>query len=98
MLRRLKRLIGWAALTFVAAALLVYGGDFAVFRVRAATNRNAYGTVTVSHYYAVLHKNGKTEFIFDPPKPESCVHALFPHGGLAACWYLAGHPEQQTDI
>ena len=68
----------------VGAAILAYGLDYAVFRLRAATNRNAYGSVTVNHYYAVLQKNGKTQFIFDPPQAQTCVNALFPHSGMAA--------------
>jgi hypothetical protein len=52
----------------------------------------------VSHYYAVKQKNGKTQFIFDPPAAENCVHALFPHAGCDPCWYLTRHPEQRTDI
>jgi hypothetical protein len=85
-------------LTVVVAAILVYGLDYAVFRVRAATNRNAYGSVIVNHYDAVLQKNGKTQFIFDPPQAQTCVHALFPHEGWLPCWYLSRHPDQRTDI
>jgi hypothetical protein len=81
-----------------AVSALVYGLDYAIFRIRAATNRNVYGAVTVSHYYAVLLKNGKTQFIFDPPQAETCVNAVFPHAGSLPCWYLRRHPEQRTDI
>ena len=87
-----------AIVALVAVAALIYGFDFAIFRVRTATNRNAYGTVTVNHYYAVLLKNGKTEFIFDPPQAQTCVRALFPHAGALPCWYLTRHPDQRTDI
>jgi hypothetical protein len=52
----------------------------------------------VKRYYAVLQKNGKTQFIFEPPGDESCVHALFPHSGQMPCWYLSRHPEQRTEI
>jgi hypothetical protein len=85
-------------LVTAAAAVLAYGLDYAVFRVRAATGRNAHGSVVVSHYYAVLQKSGKTTFIFDPPQPQTCVNALFPHEGWLPCWYLSRHPEQRTDI
>ena len=77
---------------------IAYGLDFVVFRIRAATNRNPYGSITVNHYYAVLQKNGKTQFIFDPPGPETCVHSFFPHSGYQPCWYLSRHPDQRTDI
>ena len=85
-------------LAVVGTVAVAYGLDYAIFRIRAATNRNAYGSVTVNHYYAVLQKNGKTQFIFDPPQAQTCVHALFPHGGSPPCWYLTRHPEQRTDI
>jgi hypothetical protein len=90
---------------FVAAILTAFGAvgfayslDYAVFRIRSATHRNAYGSVTVNHYYAVLQKNGKTQFIFDPPQAQTCVHAMFSHAGCLPCWYLTRHPEQRTDI
>lgn len=95
---RLRRIFLGIVVWTLGMAILAFGADFAVFRIRVATDRNAYGSVTVSHYYAVLQKNGKTQFIFDPPQPESCVHALFPHSGEMPCWYLSRHPEQRTDI
>jgi hypothetical protein len=95
---RLRRILVAAILTVLAAAALVYGLDFTVFKIRAATNRNPYGSVTVNHYYAVLQKNGKTQFIFDPPQAQTCVNALFPHQGSPPCWYLSRHPDQRTDI
>lgn len=82
----------------LALAAVSFGLDYAVFRIRAATNHGAYGSVVVTHYDAVLLKNAKTEFIFDPPGPERCVNALFPHAGMQPCWYLRRHPEQRTDI
>ena len=82
----------------LGVAVLAYVVDFAVYRIRVAANRNPYGSVVVTNYYAILQKNGKTQFIFEPPQPESCVNALFPHGGLRPCWYLSRNPEQRTNI
>jgi hypothetical protein len=95
---RLRRIFLCTLLALLGTAALAFAVDFAVFRIRLATNRNAYGSVTVNHYYAVLQKNGKTQFIFDPPQPEACVNALFPHTGALPCWYLIRHPDQRTDI
>ena len=92
------RISAGTILSLLATAALAFGIDFAIFRIRGATNRNAYGSVVVTHYYAVLQKNGKTQFIFDAPAPQSCVNALFPHAGVLPCWYLRRHPEQRTDI
>jgi hypothetical protein len=87
-----------SVLFLAGTALLMFGADFGLFRVRVAANRNPYGSVVVRRTYAVLQKNGKTQFIFDPPAPENCVNALFPHSGMKPCWYLRRHPEQRTDI
>lgn len=95
---RLRRFFLAILLGFLGAAILAFGIDFLVFRIRVATNRQAYGSVAVNHYYAVLQKNGKTQFIFDPPQAETCVNALFPHAGSPPCWYLSRHPDQRTDI
>jgi len=95
---RLRQTFTATILTVVGLALLAFGLDYAVFRIRVATGRNPYGSVTVTHYYAVLQKNGKTAFMFDPPQPQTCVNALFPHVGSLPCWYLSRHPEQRTDI
>jgi hypothetical protein len=99
MLREWLRQLFLGVLVFVVVGgLLAFAVDFALFRMRVSGNRNPYGSVWVSHSYAVLQKNGKTEFIFDPPQPESCVHALFPHSGMQPCWYLSRHPERRTNI
>src|ERR1700719_3385415 len=98
MKRALHRIALIASLFLSGTTVLVYVGDYAAFRYHTAVNRSPYGTVTVRHYYAVLHKNGKTEFIFDPPAVQTCVHSLFPHGGYVPCWYVGRHSEQRTDI
>jgi len=98
MKRVLRRIVLIASVFLLGTTVLIYVGDYAVLRYRTAMNRNPYGSVTVRHYYAVLHKNGKTEFMFDPPAAQTCVHSLFPHGGFSPCWYLSRHTEQRTDI
>ena len=98
-LRELLRRIFLGVLLFMlGAAILTFGADFGLFRLRVASNREPYGSVIVSHYYAVLQKSGKTQFIFDPPAPQTCVNALYPHAGMHPCWYLRRHPEQRTNI
>jgi hypothetical protein len=96
--QRIRRFVVTVLLAVVGAAVLLYALDFALFHIRIATNRNAYGSVTVNHYYAILQKNGKTNLIFDPPQAQTCVNAAFPHGGFLPCWYLSRHPDQRTDI
>jgi hypothetical protein len=77
---------------------VAYAVDYVVFRHRTAANRQPFGQVTVMPYYAVRQKSGKTQFIFNPPEAQTCVHALFPRAGYPPCWYLQRHTEQRTDI
>lgn len=95
--RWVRRLVLGTGLVVVGVTGLAYAVDFALFRLRVARG-NGYGSVVVSHYYAVPQKNGKTQFIFDPPAAETCVNALFPRAGTQPCWYLRRHPEPRTDI
>ena len=96
--QRLRKIFVVTVLSFIGLAGLSYAGDFLVFRIRLAEDRSPYSSVRVDHYYAVPQKNGKTQFIFDPPQDWRCVHALFPHSGSLPCWYLSRHPEQRTDM
>jgi len=95
---QLRRIFRTTLLGILGAAVLTFGADLAIFRIRVWTNRSPYGLVTVNHYYAVAQKSGKTQFIFDPPQAETCANALFPHSGSPPCWYLNRHPDQRTDI
>ena len=94
----LKRFLKITVASGATALVLVYTGDYALFRYRSASNRIPYGSVAVRHYYAVQHKDGKTEFLFDPPTAQICVHSVFPHGGHTPCWYLVRHNEPRTEI
>jgi hypothetical protein len=95
---QLRRIFLGSVALVLGVAVLAFLVDLGVFRLKLVAQRNPYGSVVVSHYYAVLQKNGKTQFIFDPPAPETCVNALFPHSGMRPCWYLKRHPDQRTDI
>jgi hypothetical protein len=85
-------------LALVVLLLIAYVADYCVFRYRLSANRQPFGSVTVEHYDAVAHKDGKAELIFDPPVQQTCVNAVFPHAGNPPCWYLSRHAEQRTDI
>jgi len=99
---RIKHLLKrWTAITLaslLALTLLAYATDYLLFRYRVSTHRQPFGQVTVQSYDAVAQKSGKTQFIFNPPEPETCVHALFPHSGYEPCWYLERHAEPRADI
>jgi hypothetical protein len=82
-------------LALAVALALAYVVDAAVLRYRAATNRNAFATLTVHPYYAMDRKDKKTEFIYDEPHDETCVNSLFPHMGDSPCWYLRRHTDEK---
>jgi hypothetical protein len=80
-------------LLIVALAAVVYFGDFAVVRLRAAYPRlgNAFGSVQVVRLLAIPLKNGRVDYELDALHPEAtvtCVRALFPHLGYQPCWYV----------
>ena len=77
---------------------ILYISDYALIRYRMAKNRSPFGTVTVQRYYAVPQKNRKTEFYFDQPQDQSCIHSLFPHFGYSPCWYLNRKRVKQINI
>ena len=77
----------------VGLVAIVYAGDYASVRLRAAYPRlgSAYGSVQMEQLYAIPLKNGNIEYELDARQPEvtvPCVRALFPHMGYPPCWYL----------
>jgi len=94
----LRQVAQRSLLAIIVLAAIAYGADYGVFHYRLATKRQPFGSVTVEHYDAVEHKNGKAELIFEPPVQQICVKSLFPHAGDPPCWYLTRHAEQKTDI
>src|SRR5438045_7423096 len=81
----LKRLLLIALSSLLGLTLLVYILDYAVFRYRLSTNHQPFGQVTVTTYDAVAQKNGKTQFIFNPPALQTCANTLFPRAGYQPC-------------
>jgi hypothetical protein len=94
----LKRFIAGVVLSVLGVTAAAYAVDYAVFRYRVAKDQQPFGEITVTRYYAVEQKSGKTQFIFQPPETQTCVHSLFPRADCVPCWYLQRHTEQRTDI
>ena len=82
----------------VLAVALVYGIDYLVLRVRMATNRNAFGSVTRNVYYSVKLKNGKTEFDYGGQQAFECPNSLLPQYWEKPCWLAHRQKDQQIDI
>lgn len=76
-------------LVVVAALLaLTYVIDDLAVRYRLTRHVADDPLDTVSLYYATRLKNGTIEIFYTEPVTETCVRSLFPHLGLAPCWYL----------
>jgi hypothetical protein len=90
MKRWLERLVVALAIAFVA----VYGGDWAVFKLRGSPQAK----VTVNHYMAIPLKGDKQEFDFLGTQDTPCVLALFPQAGMSPCWQLRRNPNQGMKI
>lgn len=95
---RFRRLLARAFLSFAVIFGVVYFADYFAARWHLPRNRELFGSVLVRRYYAVGEKNGKTEFLFNPPETQPCLNSLFPHFGYTPCWYLQRHAEQRTNI
>jgi len=93
----LKRILLIAALGVLLAGGLVYVCDSLSLRYRIPHNRAQFGSVVVQRAWVIPMKNGKTQYAFDPPAPQECVNALFPHYGDPPCWYLRRHARQQVN-
>jgi hypothetical protein len=96
--RSLGRLLQKVIISIVLGVAVLYAADYLLLRYRVATNRNPYGTVTVQPYYAVPRKDHRTEFLFDDPQDQTCVHSLFPHFGNSPCWYLIRNKEKRINM
>jgi len=94
----LKRWLARVFITLVFATAALYAIDYGILRYRIASKRTPFATVTVHPYDAVPQKDHKTEFLFEDPVNETCVHSLFPHMGDTPCWYLTRHTDKRIDF
>jgi len=93
-----KRVFFRAIGAIILLGALVYAGDYLSLRIKIPPSRQPFGSVIVQPYYEIHEKNGKTEYDFQDPVPETCVNSLFPHVGYLPCWYLQRHPERKIEI
>jgi len=94
----MKKIAALTLTALIALSVLLYAVDYLVWRYRVATGHTPYGTVTVQFYYAIQEKNGKTEYDYQPPQPDTCVNSLLPHAGCTPCWYEKKHTEKEIKI
>jgi hypothetical protein len=87
-----------ALIGILSVVALLYLSDYGWLFIRAHSNGQAFGSVTLDTIYAVKLKNGKTEFDYAGPQNVECVRSLLPHYGDQPCWYASRKKEQQINI
>jgi len=82
------------ALLLVAGFVAVYGGDWAVFKLRGSPQSK----VTVNRYLTISLKGNKQEIDDLGSVDVPCSVSLFSQAGQSPCWQLRRNPTQNTKI
>ena len=90
MIRIPKRRIADALIWLLAAALLLWLGDWTVWRIRVWRG-GGYDTVQVNQILLIPLKNHKMEADSQSTADQPCARSIFPHGGDDPCWWLRRH-------
>ena len=90
MIRNLKKRAGDALLWLLAAALLVWFADWAVWRERVHYG-GGYDTVQVDQILLTPLKNHRMKADEQSTTDQRCTRSLFPHAGDDPCWWLRRH-------
>jgi hypothetical protein len=89
----MRYLLGWLQRVLVvlaAAFVVIYGGDWAVYKLRGSPR----STVTVNRYVTIPLKGNKQEFYYLGSIDVPCSVSLFSQAGQTACWQLRRNPDQ----
>jgi hypothetical protein len=90
----MKRWIQRVVVGLVAAFVAVYGGDWAIYKLRGSPT----STVTVSQFMTVPLKGNKIEYDYIGAANVACAVSLFPQSGQSPCWHLRRNPNQTTSL
>lgn len=90
MMRWVKRVV----LVLVAAFVVIYAGDWAVFRLRGSP----LSKVTVNRYLTVPLKGNKQEFDYLGTLDVPCSVSIFPQAGQSPCWHLRRNPTENDKL
>ena len=85
---KLQRII----LGVLVAAFLLYGGDYAILKVRGSS-----GLSTVNLILGTPMKDGRIQIFTGANQTETCVRSLFPHFGYRPCWYVRQNATQLVE-
>lgn len=94
MLRLLGRWLLRAAVVLAAGLVVVYAGDWAVFKLRGSPR----SSVTVNQVLTVPLKGNKQEFYDLGTSDVPCSVSLFAQDGQNPCWKLHRNTTQTTKL
>jgi hypothetical protein len=90
----MKRWIQRVVIVLVAAFVVTYGGDWAIYKLRGSPT----STVTVNRFLTVPLKGNKIEYDYIGTTEQACSVSLFPQAGQSPCWHLRRNPNQTTNL
>lgn len=93
----MRVLLEQVVIGLVALIVVVYAGDWLVYRYRSA-HGTAFDSVKVNQFMAVPLKNGKNEYDYTGSEQVECVRALFPWAGDEPCWWVRRHAENRVKL
>lgn len=77
----------------LAAAILLWVGDWALFTLRASRGAG-FDTVQVQEFLSTALKGNKEEYDYLGTQQVTCARALFPHTASSPCWWVRRHTTQ----
>jgi hypothetical protein len=89
----LKKQIADALLWLFAAILLLWLGDWAVWRIRVHYG-GGYDTVQVDQFLLTPLKNHRMKADEQSTANQPCTRSIFPHNGDDPCWWLRRHADE----
>ena len=92
-IRGLKRHLADALLWLLAATLILWVADWAIWRIRVR-HGGGYDTVRVDQVLLTPLKNHRLKADAESTQDLTCTHSLFPHAGDDPCWWLRRHSTQ----
>ena len=90
----MKRWLQRAVVVLVASFVAVYGGDWAIYKLRGSPT----STVSVNRFMTVPLKGNKIEYDYIGTADVPCSVSLFPQAGQSPCWHLRRNPTQTTAL
>jgi len=93
----MRWLLSWLRRVLVALAaafVLLYSGDWAVYKLRGSPR----SVVTVNRYVTIPLKGNKQEFDYQGTIDVPCPVSLFPQAGQAPCWQLRRNSNQGMNL